>query len=125
MGITFSTNPQVRGYIKDNAAGQVELLNGPEMQLALHIKGEVFIETAKIVFETHSRHDSTPPIEYLEHFGMRQVFHNVVRAIEIFNDDPTAEWVEFGAHAGGRTRVLNYRVFGRTADFLEARAKLG
>lgn len=108
------------GFIKDNDRGPLEMLNSPKIQGALRATGEKFIEAAKFVFDQFSRHDDTPPVEYKEHFGIRDAHHGLVKSIEVFNDDPTAEWVEFGSHAGGETRILRYRVFGRAADALEA-----
>lgn len=36
----------------------------------------------------------------------------------LWNDDPGALWVEFGAHAGGVTEVLKYRVLGHALDIV-------
>jgi hypothetical protein len=124
MGISHYDKPgAVHGWIKDNDTGQIEMLNSPRVQAAVQLKGEEFIETAKGVFESQSRHDSRPPEFYVERFSIQHALHEVVRAIEVWNHDPTAEWVEFGSHAGGKTNILRYRVFGRTSDILEARAK--
>lgn len=38
----------------------------------------------------------------------------------ISNDDFTAGWVEFGAHAGGKTRVLGYHVMTRAMEAVAA-----
>lgn len=112
------------GYLQDNETGQLEILNGPRCQVALRALGEEFIEVAKGIYNASSKHEDTAPVFYNEHFGIRELHHLLVLGIEIYNDDPTAEWVEFGSHAGEdhSTRVLRYRVFGRTADVLEARA---
>ena len=123
MGISHYDKPgQVHGWIKDNETGEIEMLNSPKVQFAVRLKGEEFIETAKGVFEAQSRHDSEPPYLYLFRFSIKEALHGIVKAIEVWNDDPTAEWVEFGSHAGGETKILRYRVFGRTSDIMEARA---
>ena len=124
MGITYISKPGIKGYIMDNETGQLEIMNGIRAQAAVRLKGDQFVEVAKGVFEAHSKHESTPPVEYLEHFGVREHHFGAVLGIQVYNDDRTAEWVEFGAHAGGKTRVLRYRVFGRTEDIMGARAKL-
>jgi hypothetical protein len=124
MGISHYDKPgAVHGWIKDNETGELEMLNSPRVQVAVQLKGEEFIETAKGVFEAQSRHDSRPPEFYVERFSIQHALHEAVRAIEVWNHDPTAEWVEFGAHAGGEERILRYRVFGRTSDIMEARAE--
>lgn len=117
-------NHYKNGFIRDNAYGQNLIMNGPLTQLALRALGEEFISVAKGVFDIHSKHQSDPPILYNNSFGIREVHRLLVEAIQVYNDDPTAEWVEFGSHAGEdhQTRILRYRVFGRTADILEARA---
>ena len=115
-------NTYSNGYIQDNDTGQTELLNSPQMMILLRLKGEEFIAVALEIYTASSRHDATAPVFYAQRFGIREVHHLLVQAIEVYNDDPTAEWVEFGAHAGGKTPVLRYRPLGRAADVLEARA---
>lgn len=119
MGINFYTTRNVKGYIKDNADGQLKILNSEPVQLLLEVKGKTAIIVAKSIFAGMSRHESTPPSLYPEHFGIRKTRRALVKAIQVYNDDRTAEWVEFGAHAGGTTPVLKYRIFGRTFDVLE------
>lgn len=119
MGINFYRTSNVKGYIKDNEFGQTEIMNLPAVAFLLEAKGQHAIAVMKTVFAAHSRHESTPPTLYPEHFGIRKTRRLLVQAIEVYNDDRTAEWVEFGAHAGGETPVLKYRVFGRAFDSLE------
>lgn len=110
------------GFLQDSDIGQHQLLNSPQVQLALRALGEEFIAVAKTIFIASSKREDRLPTLYLDSFGIREVHHLLVEAIEIYNDDPTAEWVEFGSHAHGETKVLRYRVFGRTADIMEAKA---
>jgi hypothetical protein len=110
------------GYISDDPVGIDLVLNGPLMKLALERFGDDFINRAISLFESVSKHDDMAPILYPARFGIRDSRHLTVESIEIFNDDPTAEWVEFGAHADGKTGILKYRIFGRTADAFEAEA---
>ena len=73
--------------------------------------------TAEEVKTNEERLSATTPPKYLDSF-------KVVRAevpggrfsFLALNDDPGALWVEVGAHAGGRTRVLKYRPYGRAMD---------
>lgn len=37
----------------------------------------------------------------------------------LINEDSGAMWVEFGAHAGGKTKVLGYRPLGKAMDLME------
>jgi hypothetical protein len=109
------------GEIHDNPGAVEIMLNKPELQAILHVKAEEFVTIARGIFEGHSQHDPFPPVYYSTSFKVRGVRDGLVRGVRILNSDPTAVWVEFGAHAGGKTPVLRYRVFGRTADILEAR----
>lgn len=102
----------------------LKLVNSQEMAVLLNLTGQHFIETARAVFFSFSKHEDTPPIEYPNSFKLKRVRQGLIRGVRISNTDPTAEWVEFGAHAGGTTPVLKYRVFGRTADILEAEGHL-
>lgn len=116
-------NTYKNGYIQDDYPGYNVLLNSPLVQFRLEALGEEFIQVAKGVFQAHDKGEDTLPVTYNNSFGIRHVHRLLIEAIQVYNDDPTAEWVEFGAHAGGKTRVLRYRVFGRTADILEARTR--
>lgn len=67
----------------------------------------------------------TPPSRYIDSFKTKRVnMLNSRKSYEwiAFNDDPQASWIEFGAHAGGKTLVLKYRPYGRAVDILRARA---
>lgn len=119
MGIDYYRRPGVKGYIKDNEDGQLKILNSVKVEAALLDKGYEAIVLAKSIFAAHSRHESTPPTLYAQSFKLRRVRRGLARAVQVYNDDPTAEWVEFGAHAGGKTPVLKYRILGRTFDSLE------
>jgi len=124
MGISHYDKPgAVHGWIKDNETGELEMMNSPKVQAAVHLKGEQFINIAREVFEAHSRHDADPPVLYPASFTLENALKGVVRSVEVWNHDPTAEWVEFGSHAGGESPILRYRVFGRTSDIMEARAE--
>jgi len=116
-------NTYKNGYIEDRLLFETELLNGPEVQIHLHLLGEEFIAVASLIYEASSKHDPDAPPRYNESWSIKDVHHFMVEAIQVYNSDPTAEWVEFGAHAGGTTRVLKYRVLGRAADVMEARAR--
>lgn len=54
--------------------------------------------------------ETTPP-KYLASFRTRKIIRArgiIWRAINI---DPGAEWVEYGSHAGGKTKVLEYACY--------------
>lgn len=97
-----------------------ELLNDSRMHLALRAKAEEFIAVAREQFTFREHHRGRPPVFYNESFEIRVTERNRIPLYRIANTDETAIWVEFGAHAGGRTPVLKYRIFGTTADILEA-----
>lgn len=54
----------------------------------------------------------TSPPKYLDSFGWRKDPDGWV----VFNDDPGAIFVEFGAHAGGETPVLKYAPMRKALD---------
>lgn len=78
------------------------------------------VETAKEVFNTRQRHDNegrtseTTPPKYIGEFFIERRG----RLWFVGNSDPAALWVEFGAHAGGRTPVLKYRPLTNAVDIV-------
>lgn len=102
---------------REDPSGWEEILNGPEVRAHLEAKGHEFVEVAEGIFAASSKHEDTPPVLYPASFFVDQT----ADGIRVGNNDRTAEWVEFGAHAGGKTEVLKYRVLGRTLDVLESR----
>jgi hypothetical protein len=48
-----------------------------------------------------------------------------VNGVVLTNTDPKANWVEFGAHAGGKTPVLNYRPLTTAMDEQESNGPRG
>lgn len=107
---------------KEDHTGVLEILNGAPMVAALTAKGHEGNEISRGIFDARSKHEDTPPVEYPDSFGVRNARNGDLPSVEVFNDDRTAEWVEFGAHpGGGDTAVLKYRVLGLTLDALEAR----
>lgn len=118
------TNRYRNGFIVDFPDFERKMLNSIEVQARLEEVGLEFIEIGKGIYEVQSHHDQLDlSPEYNESWGIRRVYHFLIKSIEVYNSDVTAEWVEYGAHAGGKTRILKYRVMGRTADFLESRTR--
>lgn len=72
---------------------------------------EVLQKTATSVFQAKQRHDNewrtseTTPPKYLASWKILRVGNTFL----LVNRDPAALWVEYGAHAGGETRVLGYK----------------
>lgn len=116
--------PQVLVTWKSDDAGWQRLINSQKVQAFVETASLVMIEIAKGLFQERSKHESEPPVLYYYSFKIRRTRRIanglLVKAREVANTDRTAEWVEFGAHAGGTTPVLRYRIFGRTLDVMEA-----
>jgi len=109
------------GFIVDEGDAKLKLEDTDEVHLALTLLGHEMIEIAKGIFDASSKHDPEDLApHYNESWEIKHVYRRLVRGIQVYNSDSTAEWVEFGSHAGGKTRVLRYRVMGRAADVLES-----
>lgn len=82
-------------------------------------KCDDFIEEAKRVFALRSKGQSDPRSSqrYIESFKS----HKIGLTWVVINNDDQAAWVEFGAHAGGKTLVLKYRPMGIAMDILAAK----
>lgn len=77
------------------------------------------------VYNERSRHlpfrpSETSPPRYVESFVLRKIGLNY----RLVNRDPGANWVEWGAHAGGVTPVLKYAPMRTALDRLEAQERL-
>lgn len=66
------------------------------------------------------RPSNTSPPKYVEVFVIRKVGMNY----RLVNRDPGANWVEWGAHAGGVTPILKYAPMRTALDRLEAEERL-
>lgn len=65
--------------------------------------------TKQIISNEWRTSETTPP-KYAESFVVTKTRHaNGSFTWEVRNFDPGAQFVEYGAHAGGRTAVLGYR----------------
>ena len=115
---------------KNDPDGWQKILDGAKVQADLAVVAEQLNEVAKGVFLSQSEGDSEAPVYYVQSFNVRRVRHTPTpnplyqegkRGVAASNNDRTAEWVEFGAHAGGKTPVLKYRVFGKAMDILHSR----
>lgn len=99
----------------------------PRVSELCRLRAEEIIEAAKGVFIQRSRWDNefdtseTTPPKYLESFNLRKVRKAASFAWRVVNEDPGGLWVEYGAHAGGKTFVLRYRPMGRGLDIVAAR----
>lgn len=110
------------GFIKDDANADLKLLNHPDLYVHLQEVGLEFIEIAIGVYEARTHHDPEDPApEYATSFTLNDIYMGLIHAIEVRNTDQRAEWVEFGAHAGGKTLVLRYKPMTTAADILESR----
>lgn len=66
------------------------------------------------------RPSGTSPPKYVESFVIRKVGFNH----RLVNRDPGANWVEWGAHAGGVAPILKYAPMRTALDRLEAEERL-
>ena len=89
-------------------------------------RAEEIIDAAKSVFIASQRLDNewrlseTTPPKYLASFKLRKIQRIRGFAWRASNDDPGWHFVEFGAHAGGKTFVLRYRPLARGLDIVGA-----
>ena len=79
----------------------------------------VFVKSQR--WDNEDRTSETTPPKYLKSFSNKRLKRIRGLAWEVRNSDPSAVWVEFGAHAGGNTFVLRYRPLGRGLDIVAAR----
>ena len=100
--------------------------DSPRLDALVAEKAREGVRLAKEAFELAQRHDNefrtwrlseTTPPKYIGSFFTRRISNGVH---QYGNDDPGWVWVEYGAHAGGETEVLDYRPLGKSLDALAA-----
>lgn len=113
---------------KEDMPGWAAAMRTAGVTAELKFQAEKFKAIAIGVFQAQSKHEEEPPAFYTSSFVIKRVFRPLDGvdnlpgyAYQVGNTDPIANLVEFGAHPGGdaTTRVLRYRVFGRTLDIME------
>jgi hypothetical protein len=67
--------------------------------------------------DNEARTSETSPPKYLLSWEIKQDGSDFF----LINTDPGAMWVEFGARAGGKTRVLRYKPLTRALDIVGVR----
>lgn len=92
-------------------------------EAVLYRKVERIKSHAIAIFMAHVRHTHgvTPP-PYASAFKIRRVAYKAHAAWRLYNDDPAAFWVEYGAYLHHEThpRILRYRPLGRAIDAVAA-----
>lgn len=105
----------------------VAILRGPKMAAYLDAKAETALAAAKAEFEIRRKHLDRHVPDYEHSFFIKKRDRingdgDVVPSRKIGNSSRRWYWVEFGAHAGGKTPVLHYRILGLTLNVLESGA---
>ncbi len=102
------------------ASYRLLIRESPQMARLLHRKATEINRRAKLVFISRQiptnegdTSQTTPP-KYLNRFSVEKIERARGVVYRSKNTDPAAKWVEYGAHAGGETKVLEYAPF-RTA----------
>lgn len=89
--------------------------DSPRLDEVIKRKADGIRDHALAVFAARQRADNewrtsiTTPPKYASSFFVSKITQGDKYAWEVRNIDPGAQFVEFGAHAGGRTPVLGYR----------------
>lgn len=93
----------------------VEPANNQDLFEYMEDKGELLVDHARAIYLAErvlEEHNT-----YLDSF----VVTRTANTVQVTNTDgQVAWWVEFGAHAGGKTYVLGYAPLRRAVDILSA-----
>lgn len=89
-----------------------KLIYGPEGQKLMAETCLEMVEIAKSIYL--SERQLPDHNDYLGSFEIKRRGKHFI----VTNTDDTAFWVEFGAHAGGKTEVLGYAPLRRSLDTL-------
>lgn len=98
--------------------GWVRLMNGRAIARYTEEIAKEIVEEAIRVYRTQAKHKEEGPIFYAESFKIEAAG----KSWKIYNFDPIANLVEFGAHpGGGETFTLRYRPLGRGVQVVRGR----
>lgn len=95
-----------------NRAALRGVMNSPEAQRYTKGRAERIIEIAIGIFL--EERELVESVTYIRSFSLRKIR----RGYRIHNDDKTAVWVEYGAHAGGKTPILGYAPIRKAIDIV-------
>lgn len=95
-----------------NTTGKYERYAKHQMERLRELAIEVFEEQE---VPGPRRESNTSPPWYVEVFVIRKIGLN----FRLVNRDPGAQWVEWGAHAGGVTPILKYKPMRTALNLLE------
>lgn len=96
-----------------NRSAVIAIANSPRAQAFLAYQADRINDEALRWYLVQQKGQATAPTFYVKSFKIRRIRRGAIAAWQAYNDDPTALWVEFGAHAGGKTPVLKYRPYGK------------
>jgi hypothetical protein len=100
-----------RVRIDNMALGRV-MNTSSKTDAVVKFHAEKIAASARLIFQSIERKDNewrvseTTPPDYAKSFVVKKM---AMARWVVANTDPAAIWVEYGAHAGGRTFVLGYR----------------
>lgn len=106
LGITVSS--MARGFER--------IANQEGTQKVLERDADKLIEKARFIYLRRAKHPNTVAPFYASSFSKKMTQLKKMKGWRVSNTDPTWIWIEFGAHAGGRTPILKYRPMGRAID---------
>ncbi len=97
----------------------VHFANKPGMQRKLDNLADRHISMAKRIYLSQAHDPNTVSPYYAGSFKKIRSRYLDYEARQVINTDPMWLWIEFGAHAGGRTPILKYRPMSRAMDELK------
>ena len=115
--------PKVRVDV-DHAKLRMVADTSPELSREVREKAQGISIKAQAVFRARQhmsnewRLSETTPPKYIRSFKLERLQKAKGYSWVVVNTDPAAAWIEYGAHAGGRTFVLRYYPL-KTALFMQ------
>lgn len=89
--------------------GLTRIANEPQTQARLFGLAHELKARAIKVYVRQVRHPNTEAPYYISSFHIVPVRGKDIKGFRFSNTDPTWLWIEFGAHAGGKTKILRYK----------------
>ena len=86
-----------------------KILNSAKTRKAAEDAADKLISLAKSEYLSQVIHPNTTTPAYVSSFRKSVSFEDGKYTVRVYNQDPTWKWIEFGAHARGRTRILRYK----------------
>lgn len=107
----------IRGItVQSFTKGLIRVANNKLSQDHVNDLAEQLKARAIRIYIRKAKHENTEAPYYITRFRITAVNGKTYKGYRVTNDDPMWMWIEFGAKARGKTKILRYRPMGEAME---------